>query len=1119
VRCAKCKTENPDGLKFCNECGTPFKTPCASCGFENASAAKFCGQCGAAFVAPAAAASGKKSDQTQIRLTDAPASENLDGERKTVTTLFADIKGSMDLMEDLDPEDARAIVDPALKLMIDAVHHYDGYVAQSTGDGIFALFGAPVAHEDDPQRALHAALRMQEDLHRFAAKQRESGQTAIEARIGIHTGEVVLRSIQTAEGRDEYVPVGHSIGLAARMQALAPSGSIAVTESTRKLCEGYFNYRSLGPTNVKGVSETVDIYEVTGLGPLRTRLERSAARGLTRFIGRDDEMRTLWNRWEVAREGEGQVVLITGEAGIGKSRVINQFHERLASTSHRWIEGDAEPYFQNTPFHAVVAMVNQAFGLNADQTPDESLDRLENVLQQNGMGSSEAVAPIAQVLNLQIGDRYPKTTLSPEQARRWLLATLAKALFALAASQPMVVVLEDLHWADASTREFLELLVEQAATAPVMVLLTARPEFKPPWPMRAHHALITLGRLRDREVREMVVAVATNTELTKEAIDAVTSRASGVPLFVEELTLATLERGGSDASREIPETLQNSLIARLDRLGAAKEAAQVASVIGREFSYELLSAIAPMREDELQSSLTKLADAELIYARGMAPEANYIFKHALIRDAAYETLLKSRRKELHGRVAQTITEKFPATAEAQPEAIAQHWAQAEETDLAITAWEKAASAAFARRALKEAEADYQEGVTLLSRLPEGPDRDARELKILNAMSPVLHNTRGYAAPERAKVTTRARELAQKSGDLRRLFVQSFGLWQVAVGNGDYNSADALADQMLDFVALANDSLRDAEAGVVSPAALALKYGVGLALAHGEKHVTCYYRGDLPGSEKHFTRTCELLEQKGLSAAQFNPAGVAYASWTAWKMGSIQLARKRITEAVAAADDHPELEQKMVAPMMAAFGDRGLVGSEERERLALRVLELSEKSDMPGMTGNARTGLGLARAEVGRAAEAVELIRAGIAACDQTGTHLTDVYQYTVLAEAQALNGAIDDALASAEKAVQINPQEVTDLSEAFRVRGQLRLRKGLTELAESDFGEAIALSQKMSAKLLELRATTSLARLLRDTNRRDEARAMLAEIYNWFTEGFDTADLKDAKALLDELRT
>src|SRR5215472_12854071 len=433
MRCSKCGAENADRAKFCEECASPLTRRCPSCETENSPTAKFCIECAKPLGGGAEGKSQRVPDPGSPVKVNAGTAELLDGERKTITTLFADIKGSMDLEEGMDAEEARAIVDPALKLMIEAVHHYDGYVAQSTGDGIFALFGAPVAHEDDPQRALHAALRMQEALHRYSTKLRESGRAAIEARIGAHTGEVVVRSIQTAEGRSEYVPVGHPVGLAARMQTLAPAGSIAVTEATRKLCEGYFNFRSLGPTKVKGVSEAVDIYEVTGLGPLRTRLQRSAARGLTRFIGRDDEMRTLWNRWEVAREGEGQMVLIVGEAGIGKSRVMHQFHERLGGSVVRWLEGAAEPYYQNTPFHAVVAIVNQAFGVKADQTPDEGLDRLESALSQTGINPTDAIAPIAQLVNLPVGERHRESTLSPEQARKRLLATLAKALFALAA--------------------------------------------------------------------------------------------------------------------------------------------------------------------------------------------------------------------------------------------------------------------------------------------------------------------------------------------------------------------------------------------------------------------------------------------------------------------------------------------------------------------------------------------------------------------------------------------------------------------------------------------------------------------------------------------------------------
>ena len=437
---------------------------------------------------------------------------------------------------------------------------------------------------------------------------------------------------------------------------------------------------------------------------MRGRLEAAAAsRGLTPFVGREDELRLLMNRWEHALEGEGQVALIIGEAGIGKSRLLQRFHEQIAGTPYTWVEAAAGTFFQNTPFYAVTEMLREFLSWRGDASAEEQLTQLETRLELAKLKPAEAAPLIAPLLNLPLPAKYPPSPLSPEQQRRHLLATLVEWALGAARMQTTVIAIEDLHWADPSTLELLQLLVEQGATARLLLLFTARPEFRASWLPRAHHMQITLNRLSSRSVRAMVGEVAAQKALSEEIIAAVVERTSGVPLFVEELTRALLETGNARLTgRAIPVTLHDSLMARLDRLGPTKEVAQVGAVIGSEFSYELLHAVHPMAGADLQRALQSLVDAELIYIRGMPPEANYTFKHALIRDAAYEALLRSRRKDLHRLVARTIDEKFIALKEAQPEVLARHWTEAGEINPAITEWSRAGKVAEARNAFSEA---------------------------------------------------------------------------------------------------------------------------------------------------------------------------------------------------------------------------------------------------------------------------------------------------------------------------------------------------------------------------------------------------------------------------------
>jgi len=605
--------------------------------------------------------------------------------------------------------------------------------------------------------------------------------------------------------------------------------------------------------------------------------------------------------------------------------------------------------------------------------------------------------------------------------------------------------------------------------------------------------------LNPGNVRAMVGEVAAQKALSEETIATVLERTGGVPLFVEELTRAVVESGNaSRTGHEIPVTLHDSLMARLDRLGSAKEVAQVGAVIGSEFSYELLSAVHPVAEEDLQRALRTLAEAELLYVRGIASEASYQFKHALIRDTAYEALLKSRRRDLHRLVARTINDKFSALKEAQPEVLARHWTEAGETEPAIAEWSRAGESARARNAFSEALESCRQALALLNSLPESSGRDLRELELRQSVVQVLQVTSGHSAPETADAIARAAALAEKTGNLTQLVGSMITRGFTVHFSGDLPAAGALADQALEL------ALHEG-----SPTHLALVY-----LLQTE---TRRSRGDLAGAEKYYAAGCKFFDDPGFRHVAGAVSGVfAYASLNAWALGRIDVARQRMARAEAAADGDNPYEvafSKYVAAMFSVY----MKEYENAEALAERALELSEKHQFNTVAAYSRWALGQARAQLGRASEGVALIRHGLAGLGEVGTRLGISLLTASLAEAQESGGSIVEALQTVEQALQVNPDLLAPRPEMFRLRGALRFKLGQAELAEADFCESIALAQRMSAKTLELRATMSLARLLAQQNKRGEARTMLAEIYNWFTEGFDTRDLKDAKALLDEL--
>jgi class 3 adenylate cyclase len=668
MRCSKCGSDSREGRKFCTTCGTALVASCLKCGTPIQPGESFCGECGNALGEAAPAATTETAPVT------APA-----GERRHLTVLFCDLVGSTEIAARLDPEEWRETVAGYHRAAAEAITRFDGHVAKYLGDGVMAYFGCPAAHDNDAERAARAGLAILDAITRL---NEQPTHAKLSARIGIDSGAVVVGA---GPGKDADV-FGDAPNIAARVEATAEPDTVTITDATHRLLSGLFVVEDRGVRSLKGIERQVQLYRVIQSSGVRGRLAAAAAvHWMTPFVGREDELRSLMNRWERVLDGEGQVVLIIGEGGIGKSRLLLRFHEQIASTPHTWVESAAAPFFQHTPFYLVAEMLREllAWG-GGKELAEEQLAQLETRLELVGLKPAEAIPLIAPMLALPLQAKYPASPLSPEQQRRRLLATMVEWMLGAARSQPLVIAIEDLHWADPSTLELNQLLVEQGTAARLLLLHTARPEFRIQLPLRAHHTQITLNRLSARHARTMVEQVAAQEALPEGTISAVVERTSGVPLFVEELTRAVLESGDASlSSHEIPVTLHDSLMARLDRLGPAKDVAQVGAVIGDTFSYELLHAVYPIAEDNLQSALRNMADAELIYVRGIAPDATYHFKHALIRDAAYEALLKSRRRELHRTIAHTIDEKFPAMKDERAELLARHWTEAGEIEPAI----------------------------------------------------------------------------------------------------------------------------------------------------------------------------------------------------------------------------------------------------------------------------------------------------------------------------------------------------------------------------------------------------------------------------------------------------
>jgi class 3 adenylate cyclase len=1046
-----------------------------------------------------AAASPKKSNDSPIRVADAPAAENLEGERKTVTALFADIKGSMELMEDLDPEEARAIVDPAIKLMIDSAHRYGGYIVQSTGDGIFALFGAPVAHEDHPQRALFSALRMQEEVKRYAERLRADKGVNLQVRVGVNTGEVVIRSIRTDAEHTEYTPIGHSTSLASRLQALAAPGSIAISETVRKLVEGYFALKPLGPARIKGVSEPVNVFEVTGLGPLRTRLQRSAGRGLSKFVGRDREMEALKHVAELAAKGRGQIVAAVAEAGTGKSRLYFEF-KAVSQSGWMVLEAFSVSHGKASAYLPVLDLLHTYFKITPDDDARARREKVTGRVLALDRSFEDALPYVFALLGIKEGDD-PVDQIDTQVKKRSTLDAIKRILLRESLNQPLMVIFEDLHWIDEQTQEFLILLADSIANARILLLVNYRPEYSHQWGSKTYYTQLRLDPLGKESADEMLSALLGDNPELWPLKRVIVERTEGNPFFMEETVQVLLDEGAlvrddgnvkltkPIAELKIPPTVQGILAARIDRLPAdAKDLLQTLSVIGRQFPMSLIRAVVSKPKDDLDRLLNDLQLGEFIYEQPALADTEYVFKHALTQEVAYNSLLIERRKQMHERIGLAIESIYADSIDDRLSELAHHFSRSADDERAVKFLSLAGRQSLVRHAYAEAIRRLRDGLVRIAKLPASFERDGRELEMLNALLRAMWVSVAFDARAHLEVLERAATLAEKTGNLGRL-VALLSMRRIQfMRSGDYLSAAALAPRVLELARQEG-----------SPASFANAYNGMLE--------TYFYAGDLAGVEVQFA-----LWEKFKANSWWPSVALGIAAICAWMMGRVPLARHRIAEASDLAAGVKDPFALIIAKWCEALLYFCLREPQNVMATALQVIAIREEHATLVLPDSLPLLRAWALAQLGKPEQASVLVDANV-----EGHTVLSNLTMLIRPEIEALTGALDAAMDSTQNALSAENQSQSVKPELLRIRGEIWLRRENPEAAEADFRESVACAQKSDAKMLELRAATSLGRLLRNTNRRVEARAMLAAIYNWFTEGLDTADLKDAKSLLDEL--
>jgi predicted ATPase/class 3 adenylate cyclase len=1100
LQCPSCKSEAGESARFCDECGAPLSVSCPSCAASNRPGAKFCAKCGnnltAATPPPAQAAPAASRPATQ-----APWAE-----RRQITVMFCDLVGSTALSARLDPEDLRDVISTYHNSIAEVVARFSGFVARYMGDGVLVYFGYPQAHEDDAERAVRVGL----ELMTAVPALRPRTDTILQCRVGIATGSVIVGDLVGTGEAQEHGIIGETPNLAARLQTLAKPNEVVLDQKTRLLVGNLFECQDVGAVKVAGIAEPVHIWRAVRSQAVEGRFEAFHAAAQTPLIGREEEMELLQRRWARVKSGNGQVVLLSGEPGIGKSRITRTLQERLQGERHATLRWFCSPYRQDSALHPVISYLERTAEFDREDRPQEKLAKLKDTLAIP-TPSVQDVVLLAELLSIPLDDRYPPLGLTAHQIKEKTFEALLRQIELRARQQPLLMVYEDAQWSDPTSLELLDLIVPKIANIPVLLIVTFRPEFQPPWTGAAHVASMTLSRLDRSESNALVQEIVTTSILADDVVAEILKRTEGVPLFIEELTKAMIEGAAvqsDETASSVPSSLQASLLARLDRLPAAKHVAQVGSVIGREFGHELLASVATFIETTLLQGLDELILAGLAFRRGTPPDATYVFKHVLVQETAYSTLLRRRRQELHARITAVLEEGYPDIVEQQPELLAHHCTHAGLIEKAIAYLSRAGKQSLARSAAIEAAAQLRKGLELLPKLPDGPDRWKCELELQSTLGAALVASQGNSAIETGQAYMRARELCERLGDTNTLVPVLSGLSTYHQTRSEYGAMRLVAD---DLLRLGRQQNHVASVLVGNRSMGLCQYHLGSftsAQAHCQEVINLY----VPSTHGALT---------SLAAFDMRSVALTYRSLASFILGDIKLAQASSEQAMAWSRNlrHPHnLAFALAYASLLKMLHRPDSGTLE---LLDELTVLTTEHHFPAYLAISNVLRGRLSCAQGRPADGLLLIRRGLLEIERTGASWNQSYFLGLLALSCEDAGFADEAFDALTRALQHadRTDERWFEAELHRQRGEWLAahRPDQTDDAEASFQHAIALAQEQHAKSWELRAAASLARHWRKQGRQQEAHDLLAPVCAWFGDERNMPDLERARTLLREV--